>query len=91
MRTTGNVCRSSGEPGEEQFQLTVCTPSALAEQLERRPFLMGRHRLFVAELRPEEVAEWLSERIAVLEAPAWDEPAAKIGRIGAWEFEDHAG
>lgn len=52
---------------------------------------MGRHRLFVAELRPEEVAEWLSERIAVLEAPAWDEPAAKIGRIGAWEFEDHAG
>ncbi|MFI7104740.1 hypothetical protein ACIBK9_00370 [Nonomuraea sp. NPDC050227] len=27
-----------GEPGEEQFQLTGCTPSARAEQLEQRPF-----------------------------------------------------
>jgi hypothetical protein len=41
-----------GEPGEERFQLTVCTPSALAEQLRQRPFLIGRHWLFVAEFHP---------------------------------------
>ncbi|MGA5764430.1 Imm8 family immunity protein [Nonomuraea bangladeshensis] len=77
-----------GEPGEERFQLTVCTPSALADQLRRHPFLIGRHWLFVPELRPAEVAQWLSDRIAVLEAPTWSELAEKIGRIGEREFED---
>ncbi|MEU4540279.1 Imm8 family immunity protein [Streptosporangium sp. NPDC023825] len=77
-----------GEPSEERFQLTVCTPSALAEQLRRHPFLIGRHRLFVPELRPAEVTAWLSDRIAVLEAPTWSELAEKIGQIGEWEFED---
>ncbi|MEV5495648.1 Imm8 family immunity protein [Nonomuraea fuscirosea] len=80
-----------GELGEECFQLTVCTPSALAEQLGQHPFLIGRHWLFVAELRPGKVTEWLSDRIAVLEAPTWGELAEKIGRIGQWEFEDYPG
>ncbi|MEU6739421.1 Imm8 family immunity protein [Streptosporangium sandarakinum] len=79
------------EPGEERFQLTVCTPSALAEQLQHHPFLIGRHRLFVPELHPDKVTEWLSDRIAVLEAPTWGELAQKIGRIGQWEFEDCTG
>ncbi|MER5419351.1 Imm8 family immunity protein [Streptosporangium roseum] len=78
-----------GGSGEERFQLTVCTPSALVEQLQHHPFLIGRHRLFVAELHPDEVTTWLSDRIAVLEAPTWGELAEKIGRIGEWEFEDY--
>src|SRR5688500_1618222 len=57
----------------------------------RHPFLIGRHWLFVAELRPDKVTEWLSDRIAVLEAPTWGELAEKIGRIGEWEFEDYPG
>ncbi|MEV5895657.1 Imm8 family immunity protein [Nonomuraea fuscirosea] len=52
---------------------------------------MGRHWLFVAELRPDKVTKWLSDRIAVLEAPTWGELAEKIGRIGEWEFEDYPG
>ncbi|GIH72771.1 hypothetical protein Mth01_50240 [Sphaerimonospora thailandensis] len=79
------------EPGEERFQLTVCTPSALAERLHHHPVLIGRHWLFVPELRPAEVGRWLSDRIAVLEAATWSELAAKIGRIGEWEFEDWLG
>lgn len=80
-----------GESGEERFQLTVCTPSALTEQLRHRSFLIGRHWLFVAELHPDQVTEWLGDRIAVMEAPTWGELAEKIGRIGEWEFEDHTG
>ncbi|WP_091081676.1 Imm8 family immunity protein [Nonomuraea wenchangensis] len=76
LRTPGNVCRPQGEPGGERFQLTVCTPSALKEQLGRHPFLIDK------------VTEWLSDRIAVLEAPTWGELAERIGRIGEWEFED---
>lgn len=78
-----------GEAGGELFQLTVCTPSALAEQLRHHPFLIGRHWLFVAELQPDRVTEWVSDRIAALEAPSWRELAEKIGRIGYGEFEDY--
>lgn len=78
-----------GESGEERFQLTICTPAALAEQLHHHPFLIGRHWLFVHELRPAEVTRWLSDRIAVLEAPTWSKLAVKIERIGKWEFEDY--
>ncbi|WP_433370475.1 Imm8 family immunity protein [Streptosporangium sp. CA-115845] len=37
------------------------------------------------------MTKWLSDRIAVLEAPTWSELAEKIGRIGEWEFEDYDG
>ncbi|MBT2226389.1 Imm8 family immunity protein [Nonomuraea sp. NEAU-A123] len=77
-------------PGAERFQLTVCTPLALAEQLQHHPVLIGRHWLFVPELHPDKVTKWLSDRIAVLEAPTWSELAEKIGRIGEWEFEDYS-
>ncbi|MFC3983049.1 MULTISPECIES: Imm8 family immunity protein [Streptosporangium] len=76
-------------PGDEQFSLTVCTPSALAEQLQHHPYLIGRHWLLVSELHPDRVTAWLADRVAVLEAPTWGELAAKIGRIGHWEFEDY--
>ncbi|MFI7705720.1 Imm8 family immunity protein [Nonomuraea sp. NPDC049480] len=73
------------------FKSPSAPPSALTEQLRHRPFLIGRHWLFVAELHPDKVTEWLSDRIAVLEAPTWGELAEKIGRIGEWEFEDYTG
>ncbi|MFB9680404.1 hypothetical protein [Streptosporangium vulgare] len=40
--------------------------SVKAEQAH--PFVIGRHWLFVLELRPGEVTTWLSDRIAMLEA-----------------------
>ncbi|MDF2711519.1 MAG: hypothetical protein K0R62_7171 [Nonomuraea muscovyensis] len=80
-----------GGSGSDIFHVTVCTPSALAERLQRHPFLIGRHWLFVPELHPDTVTAWLADRIAVLEAPTWEELAERIGRIGAWEFEDDDG
>ncbi|WP_433370472.1 Imm8 family immunity protein [Streptosporangium sp. CA-115845] len=54
-----------GEPDEERFQLTVCTPSALADQLQHHPFLIGRHWLFVPELRPASLSP------EVCKGPSW--------------------
>ncbi|MFI7440883.1 Imm8 family immunity protein [Nonomuraea indica] len=57
-------------------------------RLHRHPFLIGRHRLFAPELHPDTVTAWPADRIAVLEAPMWEELAERMGRIGAFEFED---
>jgi hypothetical protein len=78
-----------GELGEEQFQVTVCTPSALMELLATRPLLVGRHWLFVAEFSAPVVERALRKLIGTVEASSAAELAEKVGRIGMWEFEDY--
>jgi Immunity protein 8 len=78
-----------GELGEEQFQVTVCTPSALTELLATQPFLVGRHWLFVAEFSAPAVETALRKLIGNIHASTAAELAEKVGRIGLWEFEDY--
>ena len=80
-----------GEPGEEQYQVSACTPAALADVLARQPFLVGRHRLFVAEFSPATVEAALRKLIGNVEATSRADLAQKVGRIGLWEFEDYRG
>jgi hypothetical protein len=79
----------SDAPGEESFSLTVCTPAALAEVLTGQPALVGRHWLFVAEFDPAAVEGFLRRAVERVEGATWSEVAAKIGRLGLWEFEDY--
>lgn len=78
-----------GEPGEDQYQMTACTPAVLADLLVRQPFLVGRHWLFVAEFSPALVEAALRKLIGNVEVTSRTELAEKIGRIGLWEFEDY--
>lgn len=79
----------SDGPGEESFCLTVCTPAALVEVLAEQPVLVGRHWLFAAEFSPRAVEEFLRHRIGQIEGATWSEVAQKVGKLGAWEFEDY--
>lgn len=78
-----------GAAGEEQFQVTVCTPAALSKVLEGQPFVIGRHWLFVAEFSVTAVEATLRKLIGNLEASSYVELAEKVGRFGLWEFEDY--
>jgi hypothetical protein len=78
-----------GEPGEEQYQVTVCTPAALADLLAKQPFVIGRHWLFVAEFSAPAVEATLRKLIGNVEAPSRAELAEKVGRFGLWEFEGY--
>jgi hypothetical protein len=76
-------------PGEESFDLLVCTPAWLAEVVSKEGPQIGRHRLIVEKLDLHLVEEFLSRQVERLEAATWDELAAKISRLGYWEFEDY--
>jgi hypothetical protein len=76
-------------PGEETFQLTVCTPHALADMVQRDGVVIGRHLMFVASLDTGKVEDTVRDRLRRIDADTWPELAAKIGRIGLWEFEDY--
>ena len=76
-------------PGEETFQVTVCTADALTDMIKRDGVVIGRHLVFVDSMDATRVESTIRDRLRRIEGPTWPELAAKIGRIGLWEFEDY--
>lgn len=79
----------SDGPGEESFDVLVCTPAWLARTVAADGPQVGRHRLIVEMLDLGRAEIFLRRQIERLEAPTWGELADKIGRLGYWEFEDY--
>ena len=80
-----------GEDSEESFDLTVCTPSWLAEKLGPSELLIGRHYLLIHRYEYPRLKRFLMDYCAKCEGQSWTEVAEKLGRIGKWEFEDYRG
>lgn len=78
-----------GRPGEESFDLIVCTPRWLERAVQRDGPTVGRHHLLIARWDAGEVRSFLTAAVQAEQAPTWQELAARIGRIGRWEFEDY--
>ena len=78
-----------GSEGEESFDINVCTPQWLDEQVAREGFVFGIHRLFVRTYDPVYIKNLITKFIERYSGDSWREVAEKIGRIGQWEFEDY--
>lgn len=76
-------------PGEESFDVLVCTPAWLARTVAEHGPQVGRHRLVVEKLDLPVAETFLLRQIERLEATSWDELAATVARLGYWEFEDY--
>lgn len=76
-------------PGEETFQATVCTPDAITDMIQRDGVVIGRHQLLVDSIDVTRVENTVRDRLRRIDGPTWPDLAAKIGRIGLWEFEDY--
>jgi hypothetical protein len=80
----------AGGPGEETFDVTICTVNGLAELLSSTNSpVVGRHFLLVKTIQMDEIVPYLRRVISEAEAPTWSEVAQIIGRIGRWEYEDY--
>jgi hypothetical protein len=76
--------------GEEQFQVTVCTPAALFAVLTpQQPILVGRHWLFMAEFSASHAEAFVRSMISKIEGADWSAVAEKIADLGRWEFEGY--
>jgi hypothetical protein len=78
-----------GKQGEESFDVVVCTPRWLARRVRDEGAIIGRHHLIVERWDAARVRRCLTDAAESQEAQTWPELAAKIGRIGKWEFEDY--
>lgn len=73
----------------ESFDILVCTPTWIQDQLRDESCMWGRHMLIVQEYDYELILQSLSTRIASCTGKSWDAVASKIARFAAWEFEDY--
>lgn len=79
-------------PGEESFDVTVCTPERLATASRRIGGIYdARHHVVVNldEFNQRALRAWLASRVHDAEADSWPELGQRLGRLGQWEFEDY--
>jgi hypothetical protein len=83
------IVGAAGEPGEESFDVMVCTPRWLDREARRFGPLIGRHYLVVARYDFAEIRAFITKVVDAENAPTWRELAERLGRFGHWEFEDY--
>ncbi|MBW9210511.1 immunity 8 family protein [Mumia sp. zg.B21] len=76
-------------PGEESFDVTVCSVAWLTEQVRRDGVVDGRHHLIVEWFDWRSLRAYIERRVHQCEGATWREVAEKLARFGYWEFEDY--
>ena len=75
-------------PGEESFDVTVCTGGWLAARAVSGP-VDARHHTVVDSFNWPALRRHFRKRVEACTGKDWSEVAAKVARIGHWEFEDY--
>lgn len=78
-----------GGIGEESFDLLVCTPDWLKDEISRSGAIVGRHHLIVDSWDAARVRQKVTETFTREQADDWEHLAERLARLGHWEFEDY--
>ena len=82
------VGRDTG-PGEESFDVLVCTPRWLLENHSNEEILTGRHKLIVFSYDYQRLHRFIENAVSEASGSNWQEVASRLARFGHWEFEDY--
>lgn len=88
----GMIVGTPDTPGEESFDVTVCSPQWLAKTCrEVGGIYNARHHLVVdvEDFDVRTLRAWLTARVQDIEADTWSVIGERLGRLGHWEFEDY--
>ncbi len=77
-----------GQDCYESFDIIVCSPAWLLEEVERGP-VVGTHHVIMARFAYEELVATIRTFCQRCEGATWQEVARMVGRLGRWEFEDY--
>lgn len=79
----------AGGPGEESFDVLVCTPHWLSRKVHADGPQLGRDHVVVESLDVGVVIEFLRHTVESVEGENWAKVADKLSRLGRWEFENY--
>lgn len=77
----------SDGPGEESFDVVVCTPQWLAGEVERRGVVHLRDHLVVEQWDWPAARDTLTRIFGRATGDDWESIAVRLSRWGRWEFE----
>ncbi len=77
-----------GEEGADMFQLMLCTPKWLIENMKDDEFVFGYSYMIVFEYDYEKIYKKLEETFCI-EGENWDEIGNKLNLYASWEFFDY--
>jgi hypothetical protein len=80
----------AGLPGEESFDLTVCSAAWISTRVEADGIFDARHHFVVDGFNFPAIRSYFTRRVAQCEGETWSDIAAKLTRIGYWEFENYS-
>lgn len=78
-------------PGEESFDVTICSPEWLAAASRKVGIYDARHHLVVnvQDLDLSMIRSWLTARVQEVAGESWPDIGERLARLGYWEFEDY--
>lgn len=79
----------SDGPGEESFDVVVCSPRWFEAQLEVGEVRSARHHLMALRYNWPAIEDAICEFVERCEASSWSELAQRLEILGRWEFEDY--
>jgi hypothetical protein len=71
-----------GTPGEEAFDLTLCTPGWISDALATEKVMMGRHLLVMPGFDYDQLLGYIADYVTSCEGETWIDVAEKRGRLG---------
>ena len=83
------IAGPAGARGEESFDVMVCTPRWLSQNLGPDGMLIERHYLFVSQYDYSRLERFVVDHFSNVRGQSWKEVAEQLGRFGKWEFEDY--
>jgi len=78
-----------GEPGEESFDITVCTPKWLMASHGPSEILLGLHKIIVFKYDYAALRRFIETNLMRCSGDTWTEAAQKVSLLGQWEFEGY--
>jgi hypothetical protein len=77
----------SDGPGEESFEVEVCSPEWLARKCATEGFVDGRHTVITTldGFTEDGLRSFLTRRVENATGGTWREVAEKVARLGYWE------
>lgn len=76
-------------PGEESFDVIVCTPEGQARAGDSHGTEPNEYTVVLDRIDIALVRRYVNDFLRDLERPTWEELATEISRIGKWEFQDY--
>jgi hypothetical protein len=76
-------------PGDESFDVLVCTPRWLTREVERDGSRIVRHTLLMPVFDLREAMRHLRTEVSRLAGRDWQELARGLAQVGHWEFQDY--